>query len=209
MFVGEPGCGEEAAAQLLHQQSPLSQRPFINLRSAEALSPFVGTRSEDALASVGMFYISRPDQLPPIAQTALLSLVRRYGSQAPRIAVFAHRGLRPLVSVNGFSAELADLLGSLRIVMPTLRDRSEDIPQLLSDLLQRLAAQSGAPLPQLAPDLVDAARLLPWHGNLPQLCSAAKGLMERANRQSCMLRTWTLSWARSPSQFRPIPTKSE
>jgi DNA-binding NtrC family response regulator len=182
LFVGEPGCGEEAAAQILHQQSPLKQRPFISLKSAEALSLFEGPRSEDTLASVGMFYISRPDQLPPIAQTTLLSLVRRYGAQAPRIVAFAQRGLRPLVSANGFSPELADLLGSLRIVIPRLRDRREDIPQLLSNLVQRIAAQSGAPLPQLAPDLMDAARILPWHGNLPQLYSAAKGLLESANR---------------------------
>jgi DNA-binding NtrC family response regulator len=182
VLVGEPGCGEEAAAQLLHQQSPLSRRPFINLKSAEALSLFRGASSEDDLGSVGMFYVPRPDQLPPIAQAALLSLVRRYGAQAPRIVAFAQRGLRPLVGANGFSAELADLLGSLRIVMPRLRDRREDIPQLLSNLVQRIAAQSGAPLPQLAPDLMDAARILPWHGNLSQLHSAAKGLLERANQ---------------------------
>ena len=182
VLVGEPGCGEEAAAQLLHQHSPLSQRPFISLKSAESLSLFAGSRSEDALASVGMFYISRPDQLLPAAQTALLSLVRRHGPQAPRIVAFAQRGLRPLVSAKGFSAELADLLGALRIAMPRLRDRREDIPQLLSALVQRIAAQSGAPLPQLAPDLMDASRILPWHGNLPQLHSAAKGLLQRANQ---------------------------
>ena len=182
LFVGEPGCGEEAAARILHQQSPLSQRPFINLKSSDALSLFEGARSEDSVASVGMFYISRPDQLPPIAQTALLNLVRRYGAQAPRIVVFAQRGLRPLVSGNGFSAELADFLGSLRIVIPRLRDRREDIPQLLSNLVQRIAAQTGVPLPQLAPDLMDTARLLPWNGNLPQMHSAAKGLLERKNQ---------------------------
>jgi len=182
LFVGEPGCGQEEAAEILHQLSPLSQRPFIHLESAEAISLFGDARSEQALASVGMFYSSRPDRLAPIAQTTLLNLVRRYGPQAPRIVIFAERGLRPLVSANSFSPELADFLGSLRMVIPPLRDRSEDIPELLSSLLQRIAAHSGAPLPQLAPDLVDAARLRPWHGNLPQLCSAAEGLMERANR---------------------------
>jgi len=182
LLVGEPGCGEEAAAQLLHQLSPLSQRRFISLDSSNSLPLFEEARSEDALASVGMFYISRSDQLPAAAQAALLRLVRRYGPQAPRIVAFAERGLRPLVTANGFSPELAEFLGSLRIAIPPLRDRREDIPQLLSNLLQRVATQSGAPLPQLAPDLVDAARLLPWRGNLPQLCSAAEGLMERANR---------------------------
>ena len=182
LFVGEPGCGEDAAAGILHQLSPLSQRPFVNLNSAEALSIFGEARPEDDLASIGMFYISRPDRLSPIAQTTLLRLVRRYGPQAPRIVAFAQRGLRPLVSASGFSAELADFLGSLRIVIPPLRDRSEDIPHLLSNLVERIAARSGAPLPQLAPDLLASARTLPWHGNLPQLYSAADGLMERSNR---------------------------
>ena len=182
LFVGEPGCGQEAAAQTLHQLSPLSHRSFISIDSSNSLSFFGGDCSEEALASVGMFYISRPDSLAPIAQSTLLRLVRRYGSQAPRIVTFAERGLRPLVSANGFSPDLADFLGSLRIVIPPLRDRREDILQLLSSLLQRIAARSGASIPQLAPDLVDAARLLPWHGNLPQLCSAAEGLMDRANR---------------------------
>jgi transcriptional regulator with AAA-type ATPase domain len=85
LFVGEPGCGQEAAAQTLHQLSPLSQRPFLSIESSEGLSLFGGARSEEALASVGMFYISRPDRLPPLAQTTLLRLVRRYGPQAPRI----------------------------------------------------------------------------------------------------------------------------
>ncbi len=181
LFVGEPGCGEEAAAHILHQLSPLSQRPFINLRSAETLSLFEEARSDDAVASIGMFYIPRPDRLRPSTQGTLLRLVRRYGPQAPRIVAFAQRGLRPLVSANGFSAELADFLGSLRIVIPPLRDRREDIPQLLSNLVQRIAAKSDAPLPQLAADLMDAARNLPWHGNLPQLYLLAEALIARAN----------------------------
>ncbi len=129
-----------------------------------------------------MFYISRPSLLSPMVQTALLRLVRRYGSQAPRIVAFAEHGLRPLVSANGFSAELADCLGALRIVAPLLRDRRDDIPQLLSNLIRHLVTPSSAPPPQLAQDLMDAARIFPWPGNLDQLYSAAEGLMKRADR---------------------------
>lgn len=182
LLVGEPGCGEEAVAQVLHHLSPISQRRFISLNAADALPLFREHRSDDALASVGMFYIPRPDRLPGSIQASLLGLARRYGPQAPRIVAFAEHGLRPLVTTNGFSPELAEFLGSLRIAIPPLRDRREDIPQLLSASVQRIAIQSGVPIPQLAPDLTDAARLLPWSGNLPQLRAAAKGLLERANR---------------------------
>jgi two-component system response regulator HydG len=126
-----------------------------------------------------MFYIPRPERLSPTVQTGLLRLMRRRGPHTPRIVAFAERGLRPLVSASGFSPELADCLGALRIAIPPLRDRREDIPQLLDHLLQSIAAPLGISTPQLAPDLLDAARRLPWQGNLIQLYSAAKGLMER------------------------------
>jgi two-component system response regulator HydG len=126
-----------------------------------------------------MFYISRPERLSPTVQTALLRIMRKRGPQTPRIVAFAERGLRPLVGASGFSPELADCLGALRIAIPPLRDRREDIPQLLDHLLQSIAAPLGVPSPQLAPDLLDAARKLPWQGNLTQLYSVAKGLMER------------------------------
>ncbi len=180
VLIGERGCGGEATAHTLYQLSPLSHRPFVNLASAEANQLFGETYESADLAGTGMFYIPRPERLSRIAQTGLLRLIRRRGPKSPRIVAFAERGLRPLVSGSGFSADLAECLGALRIAIPPLRDRSEDIPQLLAHMLRTIAAQSGITAPQLAPDLVDAARRIPWHGNLPQLYSAAEGLMERA-----------------------------
>jgi DNA-binding NtrC family response regulator len=180
LLIGEPGCGEEAAARMIHQLSPLGQRSFLDLASAEAIALFADNRAEEELASVGMLYLSCPAQVSPGIQTELLRLLRRYGPQSPRSVAFVERSLRPLVSASGFSAELAEQLGALRIVIPPLRERREDIPQLLVHILQSIAAQSGARLPELAPDLLDAAKRLPWRGNLTQLYAAGEGLMDRA-----------------------------
>ncbi len=182
LLIGERGCGEEAAARILHQLSPLNHRPFVNLTPAEADLLFGEHPTPDTFAANGMFYIPRPERLPRTAQTALLRLIRKRGPQAPRIVAFAERGLRPLVSASGFSSELADCLGALRIAIPPLRDRREDIPQLLAHILQGISTQSGSALPQLAPDLLDAARRLPWLGNLNQLHAAAEGLIECSAR---------------------------
>ena len=182
LLVGEPGCGEQAAAQILHQLSPLGQRAFVDVASADAVSLLTDSQSEAALSSIGMFYISQPERLSHSIQSALLRLLRRYGPQAPRVVACAERSLRPLVSASGFSADLAEHLGALRIALPPLRDRREDIPQLLAHLVQNIATLSGVRLPELAPDLLDAARLLPWRGNLTELASAADKLMERATR---------------------------
>ena len=178
LLLGERGCGEEAVARTLHQLSPLCARPFIHLTAAEAHRLFGQAEESYPPATCGMFYLSRPERLSPTVQTALLRILRKRGPQSPRVVAFAERGLRPLVSASGFSQELADCLGALRIAIPPLRDRREDIPQLLDHLLQSIASPLGLPTPQLAPDLLEAARKLPWQGNLVQLYSAAKGLME-------------------------------
>ena len=182
LLVGEPGCGEQSAAHMLHHLSPLRQRPFVDLAAPGAAELFAEGHSEDAVASVGMFYISRPEQLSRSIQASLLRVLRRYRPQAPRIVAFTEQSLRQLVSDNRFSADLAECVGALRIVIPPLRDRPDDIPELLAHLLQGIAAQSGARLPELAPDLIAAAKNLPWRGNLIQLYSAAEGLMERSTR---------------------------
>ena len=178
LITGERGCGEEAAAHILHQLSPRSQQPFLELTTAEAEDRLGTPNSAESVTQEGMLYLPHPERLPQIAQAALLRLLRERGSQAPRIVAFAQRGLRPLVSTAGFSADLADSLDALRIAVPSLRERREDIPQLLTQILQELAQQSAEAPPQLAPDLLDAAMKHPWPDNFAQLYSAAAGLMQ-------------------------------
>ncbi len=178
LLTGERGCGEESAACLLHRLSPLGHRPFV-FRPPGAAELLFGLNSlPESVETLGMLYVPRPEHLPRTVQIALLRLVRNHGSQAPRIVAFAERGLRPLVSSGGFSAELADSLGALRIALPPLRDRHEDIPDLLSHIVQDVATQSGFTPPQLAPDLLDASMTLTWPGNFNQLLAAAVALIE-------------------------------
>jgi DNA-binding NtrC family response regulator len=180
LLAGERGCGEEAAAHILHQLSPRAHQSFFELTTAEAGVRFGTLNYSESVTKEGMLYLPHPEHLPQIAQAALLRLLRERGSQAPRIVAFAERGLRPLVSSAGFSAELADSLGAIRITLPSLRERREDIPQLLTQILHELAALSADTPPQLAPDLLDAAMKLPWPDNFAQLYAAAAGLMQLA-----------------------------
>lgn len=184
LLIGERGCGEEAAAHILHQLSPLARRPFVNLTATEAERIFSKPEPLELLAEKGMLYLPRPERLPHTVQMSLLRLLRKRGGQAPRIVAFAERGLRPLVSATGFSQELADSLGALRIVIPPLRERREDAPHLFAQILQGIAEQSGTPAPQLAPDLLDMIRKLPWPGNLTQIYSAAESLLQSGSKST-------------------------
>ncbi len=178
ILTGERGCGDVTAAHILHRLSPRSQYPFRELTPAYAERRFGAHPKHTPFAEEGMFYLPHPESLSPEVQTALLRLLRERGSQAPRIVAFAERGLRPLVTTAGFSAELADALEALRITLPSLRERSDDIPELLTQLLQNFAAHLHRKPPMLAPDLLDAATKSPWPGNFPQMQAAVQGLME-------------------------------
>jgi DNA-binding NtrC family response regulator len=178
LLTGERGCGDITAAHILHQLSPRSQYPFRELTPAYAQLRFGSRPMHAPAAGEGMFYLPRPESLSHDVQAALLRLLRERGSQAPRIVAFAERGLRPLVTTSGFSAELADSLEALHITLPSLRERSDDIPELLSRLLQEFATNLQRTPPMLAPDLFDAARKSPWPGNFPQMQAAVQGLIE-------------------------------
>jgi DNA-binding NtrC family response regulator len=89
-----------------------------------------------------------------------------------------------MVQAGGFSPELASSLESLRITIPTIRERSEDVPQLLSFMLKTLARHSGASPPELTIDLQESASKRPWPGNLKELHVAAEVLMNRLSTGS-------------------------
>ena len=179
LLTGELHCGEKAVARALHARSPLKHHPFLELTPENAEQRLARRGASDAITPQGMLFLPQPDRLPAAAQAALLRLLRELGSQAPRVVAFAERGLRPLVSLGGFSSDLADSLGALRLALPSLRERLEDLPELLRGMMQSEAKQMGRTLPEITPDLLALAMEEPWPGNLAQLHAAVEGLMQR------------------------------
>jgi DNA-binding NtrC family response regulator len=183
LLTGERGCGEVIAARILHQMSSLHDRPFLELTPSAAELRFGGSGLPSGPLD-GMLYLPQPERLPRSTQVLLLRLLRERGPQAPRMVAYAERGLRSLVSSGSFSADLADALGALRVTLPALRDRAEDIPALLTHMLQSISEKKSMPAPELAPNLMEAAMRLPWPGNLVQLQAAAVGLCVRSGTSS-------------------------
>jgi DNA-binding NtrC family response regulator len=127
-----------------------------------------------------MIYLCHPERIPQTVQSKLLRLMRERGSSAPRVVTFADRGLRSLVSVGTFSAELAESLGALRITLPPLRERQDDIPALLTGMVREQAELLGVPVPQLEADLLELASGQAWPGNFAQLRDVALNLVKHA-----------------------------
>jgi DNA-binding NtrC family response regulator len=178
LVTGERNCGELAAAHMLHRLCPMGSRPFLELTADEAESRLRGRTDYDALATEGMLYLPHPERLPQFAQTALIRLLRERGSNAPRLVAFAERGLRSLVSMGAFSSELAESLGALRIAMPPIRDRAEDLSEVFKEILRSQANLLSMVPPELSPALLDAVIQHPWPGNFDQMRSMAVALLE-------------------------------
>jgi len=179
LLTGERDCGEEQAAHALHLLSPLRDRPFLELTPANAEPRFTQRSPPGLETSEGMLYLPCPERIPHSVQKTLLRLLRERGPLAPRVVAFAERGLKSLVSMGAFSAELADSLGALRITLPPLRERQEDIPTLLTGLVREQADFLGVPVPELGSDLLHAASRQTWPGNFSQLRAVALTLVQR------------------------------
>ena len=179
LLTGERNCGEESVARALHRLSPLAHRPFLELTPDQAELRFDETNLQPSSPVEGLIYLPHPELLHPSSQKSLLRLLRERGAQAPRVVAFAENGIRSLVSMGTFSPELADSLGALRIALPPLRERSEDIPELLNRILQEQSEQQGLQPPQLTSSLLDVATNELWPGNFAQLHAVALVLLER------------------------------
>jgi len=179
LLTGERGTGAEAVARALHDLSPATWRPFLTLGSQESEQYF----SQKAFAtppSEGTLFLSDVESLSRSAQSSLLRLLRYRGPQSVRVVAFARHGLRPAVSTGIFSSELASSLAALRIALPALRERSEDIPLLVSHVMQRRAQALGKAAPPLTAEFLQAASHFAWPGNLEQMTSVLEALIRRS-----------------------------
>jgi DNA-binding NtrC family response regulator len=183
LLTGERGTGAEAVARALHDLSPATWRPFLSLNHQEAEEYFAHKTFASA-PTEGTLFLSDIESLSRSAQTGLLRLLRHRGPQAVRVVAFARHGLRPAVSTGIFSSELASSLAALRIALPALRERAEDIPLLVSHLLQRRAQALGKAAPPLTAEFLHAASHFAWPGNLEQMTGALEALIRRSTGEA-------------------------
>ena len=180
LLTGEAGTGAEAVARALHDLSPAVWRSFLALTPGEAENYF-DPKNLGSSSSLGTIFLTDVENLSRTAQSGLLRVLRNRGPNAVRLVAFASRGLRPLVSTGTFSAELANSLAAVRITLPALRERTEDIPMLASYLLQRRAQQLGYPARPLTPEFLKTAVAYAWPGNLDQMSATLDRLLTAAN----------------------------
>jgi transcriptional regulator with GAF, ATPase, and Fis domain len=203
LVTGESGTGKELVARTLHRRGPRREGPFVAESCAalpEALveselfghvrGAFTGAVEDRPglfeLARGGTLFLDEVGDMPLAVQKKLLRVlqegeVRRLGGERPiavdaRIMAATHRDLADLVRRGEFREDLYYRLCVLEVRLPTLRERAEDIPDLVARFLAEAGEETGAPPKRIAREAVRMLARRGWPGNVRELANAVKRL---------------------------------
>ena len=196
LINGESGTGKELVAHALHKHSPRAEESFVALNMAaipkdlieselfgHEKGSFTGAggqrRGRFEQADGGTLFLDEIGDMPADTQTRLLRVLAdgefyRVGGSIPvkvnvRIIAATHQNLEILVKSGKFREDLFHRLNVIRINLPALSERREDVPRLLHHFLNRAAEELGVEAKVLKSDTEDYLCTLAWPGNVRQL----------------------------------------
>lgn len=201
LINGESGTGKELVAKALHDHSPRSAKPFIAINTAaipkdlleselfgHERGAFTGANTQRKgrfeQADGGTLFLDEIGDMPAELQTRLLRVLAdgefyRVGGHTPvkadvRIIAATHQNLETRVRDGMFREDLFHRLNVIRIQLPALRERSEDIPLLLKHFLKRVGEELKVEPKTLSKEVEQYLSKLAWPGNVRQLENACR-----------------------------------
>ena len=217
IITGESGTGKEVIANLLHHASARRHQPFVAVSCAlfsETLietelfgherGAFTGAIKDKPgrfeLAQGGTLFLDDIDDVPLSMQVKLLRAlqnrqVERVGGTRTipvnvRVVTGTKRDLRQMVADGKFREDLFYRLNVLPIVLPPLRERRDDIPELMDYFLRRYSRDKGIDVPEISPVVRHAFAGYSWPGNVRELENACERIVQTCTcgtvRVGCM-----------------------
>lgn len=210
LINGESGTGKELVALALHKHSPRRAAPFIALNMAaipkelmeselfgHEKGAFTGAHTQRKgrfeQADGGTLFLDEIGDMPMELQTRLLRVLSdgeffRVGGHSAvkvdvRIIAATHQNLEQRVERSEFREDLFHRLNVIRIHIPALRERREDIPALANYFLNLAARELNMAAKALSPEVEAYLMQLPWPGNVRQLENTCRWLMVMAPGQ--------------------------
>ncbi len=214
LINGASGTGKELVAKALHRHSPRSKQPFIALNMAaipkdlmeselfgHEKGSFTGANSRRAgrfeQANGGTLFLDEIGDMPAELQTRLLRVLADnmfypIGSHTAvkvdvRIIAATHQNLEVLVEKGLFREDLFHRLNVIRIHIPPLNERKQDIPLLMRHFLNAAATELNSEVKILMPETEEYLSAQPWPGNVRQLENICRWLTVMASGQEIHL----------------------
>lgn len=170
LVTGESGTGTPKVAEVIHLLSAAARYPFVK-RAAASLS-VEGLTEALAAAKAGTLYLDEVSLLPSGVQFALHDILEGGGGPA-RVIAGTTRELEAEVAAGRFNAELFYRLDLMRVHIPALRERTEDIPILFRTYVAQACEQANLPEPEITQETIARLMAQDWPGNARALMNAA------------------------------------
>lgn len=169
LIMGEPGSGTPKMAEVIHLLSDAAARPFVK-RAASSLDA-AGLTEAFTEAANGMLYLDEITGLNAALQLSLLDRLEEGG--AARVLAGSTRSLTEAMDAGQFNAELFYRLDLMRVRIPALRERPEDIPVLFQHYVALACEQANLARPEITADVTAKLIAQDWPGNARALMNAA------------------------------------
>ena len=207
LILGETGSGKELIARALYQHSDRSEKSFVavncgaipeNLLESELFGhvrgAFTGAVSNREgrfqQADGGTLFLDEIGDLPQPVQVKLLRVLQegtfqKLGTTSDvkvdvRVLAATHQPLPQLIAEEKFREDLFYRISSATIELPALRERGNDIVQLIEHFAQLASTQNGVPYPEFSPPAIKRLRSHPWPGNARELSNVIAQLVVRS-----------------------------
>jgi two-component system nitrogen regulation response regulator GlnG len=195
LLEAESGCGKELAAEAIHGASLRADGPFEVFDCASVPENLVGSelfghvkgaftgatdanKGAFARANGGTLFLDELGELPVSLQPQFLRVLdsgsfKPLGAQKPetvdvRVVAATNRDLSKMVEEGKFRLDLFHRLAVIRVRIPPLRERLEDVPVLFRHFLDEFAAR-GRPIPEVKPEMIEKLKSYGWPGNVREL----------------------------------------
>jgi two-component system nitrogen regulation response regulator NtrX len=204
LITGENGTGKELVARAIHRQSSRRDRPFVEVNCAaipgelieselfgHMRGSFTGAVSDRAgkfeQANSGTLFLDEVGDMSPAAQAKVLrvlqdGVVTRIGGMKPvsvdvRVLAATNKALDAEIAAGRFREDLYYRLNVVPLAVPPLRERREDISQLVAYFIAMIGERDGVGARGIAPEAVEALAALEWPGNVRELRNTIERLL--------------------------------
>lgn len=169
LITGEPGTGTPKIAEVIHLLSGAASRPFVKRPAVQLSAQDLDAALNEAAG--GTLYLDEVTALAPAVQFALLDALE--GGGGVRVLSATARNIEDEVAAGLFNTDLFYRLDLMRVHVPALRERPEDIPVLFAHYVAQACEQANLPMPQISAEVSAGLMAQDWHGNARALTGAA------------------------------------